>query len=45
MINQALIMASGDWWPIMKIDDQSILTMEQADTVLSEIVNIYISCW
>ena len=45
MIDQLVIKASGDQWSIMKIDDQSVSIIEQADTVLSEIVNIYIFCW
>ena len=41
MIDQSVIMSSGDRWSIMKIDDQSFSIMEQADTALSVIVNIY----
>ena len=31
MMDQSMIMASEDRWSIMKIDDQSFLTMKQAD--------------
>ena len=45
MINQSMIMASGDRWSIMKIDDWLFSIMEQAYTLLSEIVYIYIFYW
>ena len=40
-----MIMASGDQWSIMKIDDQSFSIMGHAGTVPSEVVDIYIFCW
>ena len=36
---------SGDRWVIMKIDGRSFSIMEQADTVLSEIVKFCIFFW
>ena len=38
-------MASGNRWSIMKIDDRSFSIMVQADTVVREIVDIYIFGW
>ena len=51
MIDQLVIMVSGDRWSAMKIDKWSFSIMEEADNVLSEIIdiiiifNICMFCW
>ena len=41
-----MIIASGGWlWMIMKMDYQSLVIMDHAVTLLSDIVDIYIFYW